>query len=397
MREIILCKYGEVALKGANRAHFERMMQNDLMKRLRPVGRFDVYAAQSTIYAEPDESVGAAAFDLAFETAKKTFGFTVVLRAVTCEKDPAAVRSASAEYAKKYMGSFRTFKVEARRADKSYPMISPEICEDVGAAILGVLPIKVDVHTPEQTVYVEIRDRYACISAVRCQGAGGVPLGSAGKGLLLLSGGIDSPVAGYMMARRGIRLDALHFEAFPYTSERAKEKVLELASILTDYINEITVSTVSVRHIQEVLRDVCDEDYFTLLLRRYMMRIAERLADADGDSAIITGESLGQVASQTLPALVVTDCIAARPVFRPLIGSDKEEIVVMARRIGTFETSILPYEDCCTVFTPRHPRTSPTLEKVLEEEAKTDVSALVDEAMQTLKRYHIRHGEKIVQ
>ena len=396
MREIILCKYGEVALKGANRAHFERMMQNDLMKRLRPIGRFDVYAAQSTIYAEPDESVGAAAFDLAFETAKKTFGFTIVLRAVTCEKTPEAVRAAAAEYARKYMGGFRTFKVEARRADKSYPMISPEICEDVGAAVLGVLPIKVDVHTPEETVYVEIRDRYACISAVRCQGAGGVPLGSAGKGLLLLSGGIDSPVAGFMMARRGVRLDALHFEAFPYTSERAKEKVLQLASILTDYINEITVSTVSVRHIQEVLRDRCDEDYFTLLLRRFMMRIAERLADADGDSAIITGESLGQVASQTLPALVVTDCVATRPVFRPLIGSDKEEIVVMARRIGTFETSILPYEDCCTVFTPKHPRTSPTLGKVLEEEAKTDVEALVDEAMQTLQRYRVRHGEKIV-
>ncbi|MBO4216777.1 MAG: tRNA 4-thiouridine(8) synthase ThiI, partial [Clostridia bacterium] len=303
-----------------------------------------------------------------------------------------AVRAAAVEYAKKYMQGVRTFKVEAKRADKDYPMISPEICEDVGAAILSAVPVKVDVHRPEQTVYVEIRDRYACVSAVRCPGAGGVPLGSSGRGLLLLSGGIDSPVAGYMMARRGITLDALHFEAFPYTSEQAKQKVLDLASILTEYVNEITVTTVSVRHIQEQLRDLCDEDYFTLLLRRFMMRIAERVADANGDRAIITGESLGQVASQTLPALVVTDCVATRPVFRPLIGSDKEEIVVTARKIGTFDTSILPFEDCCTVFTPRHPRTSPTLEKVLAEEAKVDVDALTDEAMQTLKRCEIKHG-----
>ncbi len=390
MREIILCKYGEVALKGANRAYFERMMQHDLTRRLRPFGEFNVYAAQSTIYAEPGDGVGEEEFDLAFETAKKTFGFTVVLRAVTAEKTPEAVRTAAAEYAKKYMKGVRTFKVEAKRADKSYPMISPEICEDVGAAVLDAVPIKVDVHSPDVTVYVEIRDRYACVSAIRCPGAGGVPLGSAGKGLLLLSGGIDSPVAGYMMARRGIALDALHFEAFPYTSDLAREKVLKLAEILAGYINEITVTTVSVRHIQEVLRDCCEEDYFTLLLRRFMMRIAERVADLDGDKAIITGESLGQVASQTLPALVVTDCVATRPVFRPLIGSDKEEIVVTARKIGTFETSILPYEDCCTVFTPRHPRTSPTLEKVLIEEAKVDADALTDEAMATLKRYRIK-------
>ena len=395
MREIILCKYGEVALKGANRAYFERMMQNDLVKRLRNAGNFNVYAAQSTIFAEPDESVDAAAFDRAFEIAKKTFGFTIVLRAVTAAKTPEAVRNAAKEYAKKYMNGVATFKVEAKRADKLYPMISPEICEDVGAAILETLPIKVDVHEPEQTVYVEIRDRYACVSAVRCQGAGGVPLGSAGRGLLLLSGGIDSPVAGYMMARRGITLDALHFEAFPYTSEQAKQKVLKLASILTEYVNEITVTTVSVRHIQEALRDCCEEDYFTLLLRRFMMRIAERIADGNGDRAIITGESLGQVASQTLPALVVTDCVATRPVFRPLIGSDKEEIVVTARKIGTFDTSILPYEDCCTVFTPRHPRTAPTLDKVLIEEAKVDIESLTDEAMQTIQRYHVRYGEEI--
>ena len=264
-------------------------------------------------------------------------------------------------------------------------MTSPQLCAMCGEVILSVCPqICVNVHAPQITVRVEIRDEEAFIHAGEQRGAGGIPIGSSGQGLLLLSGGIDSPVAGYMMAKRGVRLDAVHFESFPYTSERAREKVLELAEKLSAYCGTLRIHIISLTHIQEQLRACCEEDYFTLLLRRFMMRLALRTAHKNGAKCLITGESLGQVASQTMEAIGVTEVLADMPVFRPLIGMDKEEIITLARKIDTFELSILPYEDCCTVFTPRHPRTKPELLKVEREEAKVDVKALCDEAFATL-------------
>jgi thiamine biosynthesis protein ThiI len=253
--------------------------------------------------------------------------------------------------------------------------------------------MRVDVHHPDVTVKVEIREFGAYISAGQFKGAGGMPVGTNGRGLLLLSGGIDSPVAGYMLAKRGVKIEALHFESFPYTSERAREKVLELAKIVSEYAGDIYVHVVSLTHVQEELVKNCEEDYFTLLLRRYMMTIAERVARMKGCAALITGESLGQVASQTMQAIGVTDAAVNLPVFRPCIGMDKEEIVTIARQIGTFETSIEPYEDCCTVFTPRHPRTRPELAKVLVEEQKLPFDELVEEAIAGMYRVTVRPGE----
>ena len=290
-----------------------------------------------------------------------------------------------------FLTGVKTFKADARRADKTFPMTSPELAGEVGAAVLEAMPrIKVDLDHPEVVVRVEIREHGAYIHAGQIKGAGGMPLGSSGRGLLLLSGGIDSPVAGYMMAKRGVTIEALHFESFPYTSERAKEKVLELAKLLCEYTTRIRVHVISLTRIQEEIRDKCDEDYFTLLLRRFMMTLAEKVARRNNCGALITGESLAQVASQTMRAIAVTDSVVNMPVFRPCIGLDKEEIVEIARKIGTFETSILPYEDCCTVFTPRHPRTRPEIEKVKAEESKLDFDALVDDAFATLDTIDVR-------
>ncbi|MBQ2766266.1 MAG: tRNA 4-thiouridine(8) synthase ThiI [Clostridia bacterium] len=392
MKEVLLCKYGELILKGANRSQFENMLIKELRTRLKRAGDFDVWYAQSTIYVEPKDEF--CDIELALEYAKKVFGLVSIDRAVVVEKDIEAIKAAAREYLPQFLRGVTTFKADARRADKTFPMKSPELMREVGGAVLEACPrLRVDVHEPEVTVRVEIRERGAYIHAGGVKGAGGMPLGSSGKGLLLLSGGIDSPVAGYMMAKRGVTLEALHFESFPYTSERAKEKVLELARLLCEYTTHIKVHVISLTHIQEELRRACDEDYFTLLLRRYMMTLAERVARRNNCHALITGESLAQVASQTMKAIEVTDNAVNIPVYRPCIGLDKEEIVTIARKINTFETSILPYEDCCTVFTPRHPKTRPELEKVLEEEKKLDFAALCDEAFETLNTYNIRIEE----
>lgn len=385
MKEIILCKYGEISLKGANRAYFEKLLRDMLKRRTAPFGSFKIYAIQSTVYIEPlDENADVSD---AYHAAKNTFGLSAVSRAIETEKDMAAILETVKTQFMPYIEDARTFKVEAKRSDKKFPLQSPEICMEVGAAILEASGGKkrVDVHHPDVIVRVEIRDLAAYICAGQERAIGGMPIGSNGKGLLLLSGGIDSPVAGYMIAKRGVRLDAMHFESFPYTSERARQKVLSLAEKLTDFTGEIHVHIISLTHIQEVLRDTCEEDYFTLLLRRFMMRLSERTAEKYGLDALITGESLGQVASQTMQAIGVTNSVVSRPVFRPLIGMDKEEIIRISREIDTFETSILPYEDCCTVFTPRHPRTRPELYKVEREEARVDVQALEDEAFATLE------------
>lgn len=383
MKEILLCKYGELVLKGANRKNFESLLLKEIKRRAARIGDFEVYSAQSTAYVEPkseNEDV-----DAMLDSLRRVFGVVVVVRAAVVEKDMEKILAAAKEYLPPFLEGNRTFKVEAKRSDKSFPLKSPEISGEVGGAVLDAMPrMKVDVKSPDVLVMVEIREYAAYVYAGRYKGAGGMPSGSNGRGLLLLSGGIDSPVAGFMMAKRGVTVEALHFESFPYTSERARDKVIELARLLCAYTGKMKVHVISLTHIQEELRRACEEDYFTLLLRRYMMTLAERVARERGCGALITGESLGQVASQTMQAIGVTDAAVNLPVLRPCIGMDKEEIIVISRKIDTYETSILPYEDCCTVFTPRHPRTKPELEKVLREEGKLDFAALCDEAYSTL-------------
>ena len=388
MKEILLCKYGEILLKGANKRYFEDTLTRELRIRARCYGNFDVYRSQSTLYVEPkDES---ADVDGMFEAAKKVFGIVSVGRSAMCEKNMDAICALAKTYLPDKLAGKRTFKVEGRRSDKAFPLGSIEIAREVGGAILSVCPwLKVDVHNPDVVVRVEIREYGAYVHAGQQKGAGGIPVGTGGKGMLLLSGGIDSPVAGYMMAKRGMKLEAVYFESFPYTSEQAREKVMELARLVAVYSGPIELHVVSLTEIQEALVKACDEDYFTLLLRRYMMAIADKLADKYACQALITGESLGQVASQTPMALHVTNIMANRPVFRPCIGMDKEEIVQIAYKINTFETSILPYEDCCTVFTPKHPRTKPELAKVEEQERKLDFDAFVARALETVQTYRI--------
>ena len=302
-----------------------------------------------------------------------------------------AIEKTAAELAPSLTAGAKTFKADARRADKSFPLGSPEIAARVGGAILDACPhLRVDVHDPDVTVRVEIRDEKAFISGAREKAAGGMPVTTNGKALLLLSGGIDSPVAGHMICRRGVKLEVIHFESFPYTSERALEKVRDLARLLAQYNGAVCFHTVSVTKIQEELVKHCEEEYFTLLLRRFMMKISEAVATERGCKALVTGESVGQVASQTIDALNVTNEAVSIPVFRPCIGLDKEEIVERSRQIGAFETSILPYEDCCTVFTPRHPKTKPVLENVLKEEARVDAQALIADALANRKQEWIR-------
>lgn len=384
MKELILCKYGEIVLKGLNRGYFESLLVKELEKRLKGCGNFKVYREQSTAYIEPlDDS---ADMNLAINRAKTVFGFVSVTRACVVEKNMDAILSAAKEYLPKYMKGVKTFKAEAKRSDKKFPIKSPELSAELGGALLAAMPrLRVDVNAPEAVVRVEIREYGAYLHVGAEKGAGGIPTGSAGKALLLLSGGIDSPVAGYMMAKRGCVIEALHFESFPYTSEQAKEKVMELAKEVTVYTGEMKVAVISLTKIQEELVKKCDEEYFTLLLRRFMMRLSQRVAKRDGALALVTGESLGQVASQTMQAICVTDSAVDLPVYRPCIGMDKEEIISISRKIGTFDTSILPYEDCCTVFTPKHPKTRPDLLKVLAQEEKLNVNALEEEAFATLE------------
>ncbi|MGM9625723.1 MAG: tRNA uracil 4-sulfurtransferase ThiI [Eubacteriales bacterium] len=392
MNEIILCKFGEIVLKGANRKYFESMLLRDVRRRMSLYGQAEVNASQSTITIDPLN----ADFDLdgAYEEVKKIFGLVGVSRALKVEKSMEAIAAGLNGWIGAQLAGMKTFKVEAKRSDKQFPLNSPQICDECGGVILSALPrIRVDVHNPDVVVRVEIRDTAAYIHAGQDKGAGGMPVGSAGRALLLLSGGIDSPVAGFMMAKRGVQVEALHFESFPYTSERAREKVEALAQKMSAYCGEIHMHVISVTKIQEAINALCEEDYFTLLLRRFMMRLANKTAEKYNCSALITGESLGQVASQTMEALGVTNVLAQTPVFRPCIGMDKEEIIEISRRIDTFDISIEPYEDCCTVFTPRHPRTKPELWKVEREENKLDVDTLVNEAFETLYTIKISRGE----
>ena len=380
MKEIILLKYGEIVLKGLNRNYFNTMLEKRVRKVLKTVdGAFTLDYAQSTLCVSGDDN---ADIDTAYEKLKKVFGVATVCRGIECEKDMADIAKKLRENIDELLGKAATFKCEAKRSDKKFPLKSPEICAECGGIVLECRPdMKVDVINPERTITIEIRDRAAFIHGNGEKGAGGVPVGCSGRGMLMLSGGIDSPVAGHMIARRGAAIDAVYFETPPYTGEAAAEKVRTLAEKLTEYCGEIYLHSISLTEIQETLVKTCKERLFTLLLRRFMVRCASRLAERYGAGCLITGESLAQVASQTMLSLGVTDAVATVPVLRPCIGLDKEEIVVRAREIGTFETSILPYEDCCTVFTPKHPDTRPDMADILEEESKLDIDGLVERAM----------------
>lgn len=390
MNDIILLKLGEIVLKGLNRKSFEQKLMSNVRRRLEPVGKFRVYCLQSTVYVEAEED--GADMDAAFEALKKVFGVIKLSRAAACEKDKDAIANLAIEYLREDMERVRSFKVESKRSDKSFPMTSIELSQYVGGLLAEAYPnVQVDVHEPELTVHLEVRDLAAYVHATPVPGAGGMPVGSNGVAVTLLSGGIDSPVSTYMIAKRGVRLIPVHFFSFPYTSQQAKDKVVDLGRQLTEYCGRMTLEVVPFTHIQEEIRDKCPEEYFTLIMRRFMMRIAKRIADANGAKAVVTGENLGQVASQTMEAMASTQAVIDMPVLQPLIGMDKEEIVTLARKIGTFETSILPYEDCCTVFTPRHPRTHPKLKDVEAAESALDIDALVDEAVKGIERIRLDH------
>ena len=384
MKEILLVKLGEIVLKGLNRKAFEDTLIKNLKRRLAAIGKFQVRSAQATMTVTP--VYDGADMDEAADCVSKVFGIATFSRACVAEKDIETIKKAAAEYLADTLEGVDTFKVEAKRSDKKFPLTSPQICTEVGGYLLGKFPhLSVDVHNPDITVTVEVRDLAASIRAGGIKGAGGIPVGTGGKAAVLISGGIDSPVASYMMAKRGLELTAIHFASPPYTSERAEEKVVELLKKVSAYSGRMNMYTVPFTKIQEQIREKCHEEYFTIIMRRFMMKIAERVAKQNDCLALITGESLGQVASQTIGAIACTDDACSMAVFRPLIGMDKEEIIEISRKIDTFDISIQPYEDCCTVFTPKHPRTRPVLADVIAEENKIDYEPLIEEAVKNVK------------
>ena len=387
MKEVILLKEGEIALKGLNRRTFEDTFIKNLRYRLKDLGEFSYKNSQSMIYAEPQSD--DIDMDAAFSRAAKVFGANAVCRAFVSGKDFSEICEKTLSCCGEELDLARTFKVEAKRSDKRYPMKSPEICRELGGKILEKYPhLEVDVHSPQVTVNVEIRDENAYIHTGNKPGAGGIPVGTSGKAMLLLSGGIDSPAAGYMMARRGADISAIHYVSPPYTSERARLKVERLCGKLTAYCGDIAFYCVPFTEIQEALRDNCPEEFFTIIMRRLMLEIAQRIAEKNNIPCLITGESLGQVASQTMGALVCTDAVCRMPVFRPLIGMDKSEITKIAVKIDTFDISSEPYEDCCTVFTPKHPKTRPVLADVEKAQASFDFEPLIAKAVaETEKKY----------
>ena len=389
MNDIILLKLGELVLKGLNRHNFEEKLMSNARRRLQSCGgRFKVTTKQSITYVEPLED--ACDMDRAFEAMKMVFGAAGVCRCRACEKDKDVMLSAIQEFLAPQLAAAKTFKVECKRSDKAFPLNSIQLAQYLGGELDELYPhLTAEMHHPDLTVYVEVRDDAAFIHGNTEQGAGGLPVGMAGKAVSLLSGGIDSPVASWMMAKRGLSLEMVHYFSYPYTSEEAKQKVLDLAKILTPWIGRTVVHVVPFTAIQEELRRSCPEELFTILMRRFMMRIAAAVAERTGAGALVTGESLGQVASQTMEAMQCTGGAIGLPVFRPVIGMDKEEIIRISRRINTFETSILPYEDCCTVFTPRHPKLKPTIAECEAAEANLDVEGLVKAAVDGIERVFI--------
>ncbi len=363
--DLFLLKYGEIALKGLNKPIFERKLLDNIKAKLKKIGKFNAFAAQSTIYVEPLEEIDT---EETLSELKKVFGVANICPASRCEKNLDAIENMAVALLSEQDTSGKTFKVEAKREDKSFPLNSPQLSAEIGGRILSHMPhLRVDVHNPDILVQIEIR-KDAYVYTRKIKGAGGMPVGTNGRATILLSGGIDSPVAGYMIAKRGVKLDAVHFHSHPYTSDRAKQKVIDLAEIMSKYCGAMNVHIIPFTDIQLEIIDKCPKILLTVIMRRMMMRIAEMIADKTRGQALITGESIGQVASQTMESLAATNSVVKRPVFRPLIGMDKEEIVQISKEIGTFETSILPFEDCCTIFVPKHPKTKPTIEELLEAE-----------------------------
>ena len=393
MNEIFLLKLGEIVLKGANKRQFENKLRQNVRRRMKPYGNFDVYIMQSTVYVVPEDD--QADVDGAWDACHSIFGVVSLCRCRPCEKDLDSIFNAIEEYLGEDLDCAKSFKVESKRSDKRFPLTSIGISQEIGGRLAEAHPtVEVDVHNPEYTVYVEVRDLAAYVHGPAEPGAGGLPTGVGGRAMCLLSGGIDSPVAAYMIAKRGVEIECVHFFSYPYTSQLAKDKVLELARLVTRYSGRMTVNIVSFTEIQEAIRDNCPEEYFTLIMRRFMMEIAQKLAKHDGCGALITGENLGQVASQTMEAMTVTGAVVDIPIFMPLVGMDKEEIVTIARKIGTMETSILPYEDCCTVFTPKHPKTKPTIGQLLHAESKLDRQAMIDKAVETVERIKVTYHDE---
>ena len=393
MKEILLAKYGEMALKGLNKKTFEDVLMKNVKRRLRSLGKFEYSSAQSTLYITPvDENIELSEVS---ERVGKIFGIATYCRACVCEKDFNDIKEKSIEYLTDILSGAKTFKVNAKRADKSFPMNSPEICAELGGILLEKFPnLTVDVKNPEITVTVEIRDTNAYVHAENIKGAGGLPIGTSGKALLLLSGGIDSPVAGYMIAKRGVHIAAIHYVSPPYTSDRAQLKVEQLCEKMTAYCGGIAFFCVPFTEIQEAIKDNCPEEFFTIIMRRLMMEIAQRIAKKDNCLALVTGESIGQVASQTIAAMCCTDAVCKIPVFRPCIGMDKTEIIEIARKIDTFDISVQPYEDCCTVFTPRHPKVRPRLEDIEKAQANFDFEPLIQKAVENteMKTFDLNKG-----
>ena len=393
MNEIFLMKLGEIVLKGANKRQFENKLRQNVRRRMKPYGNFDVYIMQSTVYVQPlDEE---ADVEGAWDACHSIFGVVSLCRCRPCEKNLEAIFNAIEEYLGDELDCAKSFKVESKRSDKAFPMTSIAISQDIGGRLAEAHPhVEVDVHHPDYVVYVEVRDLAAYVHGPAEPGAGGLPTGVGGRAMCLLSGGIDSPVAAYMIAKRGVEIECVHFFSYPYTSQLAKDKVLELARLVTKYSGRMTVNVVSFTQIQEAIRDNCPEEFFTLIMRRFMMEISQRIAKGDGCGALITGENLGQVASQTMEAMAVTGAVVDIPIFMPLVGMDKEEIVTIARKIGTLETSILPYEDCCTVFTPKHPKTKPTLGQLLNAERNLDREALIAQALENVEKITVKYHDE---
>ncbi len=381
MKEIILIKNGELALKGLNRSTFEDILIKNIRKRIKPLGEFEYRKEQSTISVVPmDDYID---MDEVSDRISRVFGIAAYSRALQVEKDMKVILENAPDYLADQLKNAKTFKVEGKRSDKKFPLKSPEISAEVGGAILSKFPhLKVDVKNPDILVTIEIREKFAFIRGNQTKGAGGMPTGTAGKSAILISGGIDSPVAAYMMAKRGLVLNAIHFASPPYTSPQSEEKVHNLLRKVSRYSGNICLFTVGFTEIQEEIRDKCPEDLFTLIMRRFMMRISQRIAEKEDCKALITGESLGQVASQTLNALACTDAVVEIPVFRPLIGLDKDEIIKVSRKIDTFDISIEPYEDCCTVFTPKHPKTKPQISIIENAEKALDIENLISRAVE---------------
>ncbi len=392
MKEVILIKDGEIALKGLNRRTFEDVLKKNIKMSLYGLGKFEITSAQSTIYVTPLSDD----FDLdeACDRISRVFGIVSFSRAGMCNKDMDEILDFAPKYLKEQLEDVKTFKVEAKRSDKKFPYKSPEICRELGGKILEACPhLKVDVHNPDVTVTVEVRDFGTYIHGDAIRGAGGIPVGTGGNAVILISGGIDSPVAAYMMAKRGVRLTAVHFASPPYTSERAEQKVVKLLKKVSRYSGPMNMYTVPFTKMQETIKDKCPEELFTIIMRRLMMEISEKIARDHDCAALITGESLGQVASQTIHAIACTDEATNMPVFRPLIGMDKQEIIDISYKIDTFETSIEPYEDCCTVFTPKHPRTRPVLKYVKQAQDLGEFEPMIEEALQNLKVTYINQKE----